>query len=111
MGHKAHTGNHGIDTSVLSAYAKSLCMFLLPPLVANDLMTYADLCKLWASLGKKVDGIAKHISARTYLNLTAGGPKGAPMLIYNLGRGLRNRINQEILKPRRVSTSSFTTKS
>ena len=48
-------------------------------------MSVEQVRTLWASLGKRFEGVGKHINKNTYLNLTSGGPKGTPQLIARLG--------------------------
>ena len=61
VSHRSHTGNIGLENSIQAAYAKSLCLFMLPPLVAADLMNLDEINRLCASIAKKIDGVASHV--------------------------------------------------
>ena len=108
VGHKAHTGCKSLDISVLAAYAKSLCCFFLPPLIANFMISLEEIRTLWASLGKRFEGVGKHINKNNYLNLTAGGPKGTPALVMRQGLELRTRIAAAKIKPIEKAKKSAT---
>lgn len=53
MNGKACTEVPGIDNAIRSAYAKSLFLFMMPPLIANNLISEKDLQLFWAEISKK----------------------------------------------------------
>jgi hypothetical protein len=98
VGSKAKTGVESLDTSMRAAYAKSLCLFLLPPLVANLMINIDDVHKIVASLGKKMEGVAKQTNHKVYINLREGGQDGTPAQVMaagaKLAEGLKDALKQ-----------------
>jgi hypothetical protein len=75
---KCCTGDKGLDKSIRAAYAKSLILCFVTPLVAVGVMGLNEVNKLVASIGKSMEGFAKSTDHQVYLNLEEGGPKGTP---------------------------------
>ena len=95
---KAQTGIEELDHSVRAAYSKSLCLFLLPPLVANRMLNLDDVNKIVASLGKKMEGINKQTQHKVYLSLREGGANGTPAQVMAAGAKLGNSLRAHMLQ-------------
>lgn len=54
---KTQTGDEGCDNSIVSAYARSLYLFMLPPLVANQILGLEEITQIWTNLGKRMGNV------------------------------------------------------
>lgn len=92
---KTHPGVEGLDKSIRSAYAKSMILYFLPPLVAIGALTLADVSQLVASLGKSVDGVQKAVPNRAYNSLEEGVANGTIAQVMSAANKLKAFIRKD----------------
>jgi len=66
---KACTEVPDIDNAIRSVFAKSLFLFMMPPLIANNLISEKDLQLFCAEISKKFFNIPKDTSGRVHFNM------------------------------------------
>lgn len=89
---KARTGVEGLDNAVISAYARSLYLFMIPPLIANNLCTERELIDNWVRLEKKTLGAAHSVSNVQFFSLTDAGAKSAVTQALMLSRRIKGAM-------------------
>ena len=84
----------------------------LPPLVVNDMLSIMEVRATWASVSKKVEGIAKVVSGTVYNSLKGEGPNDAVTQVMLSAQKLKatiakhlETINQNDIKPMIVKAS------
>ncbi len=93
VGSKTCTGDKSCDNTIVSAYARSLFLFMVPPLVANDILGEAEARKIWVDLGKKMGGVPQTVNSQLWTNLTFEGDKCAVIQCMDLARRLKSSLN------------------
>jgi hypothetical protein len=91
---RTSTGRKDIDNAILSAYGRSLFLFFLPPLIANQMITDKEQKLWWTRMIKLVSDIPKGHNNQQVFNMTDEGPKCAVTQANDIARKLKKSMNK-----------------